>query len=99
MDWSSIEPVLAANLFGETALVEHFEAGGDIYIPVAEALALDRTAAKVVVLAQIYGQGVLSLATRLGRSEDETRELVGQVNDYLGNITKATPAHPPGGCV
>src|SRR4030095_8120330 len=92
MDWSWTKPVWAPNLFGETALVEHFEAGGYIYIPVAEALAIDRTAAKVVVLAQIYGQGVLSLATRLGRREDETRELVGQVNDYLGNITKATRA-------
>ena len=92
MDWASIEPVLAANLFGEQTLLDHFEAGGDIYEPVAKAVDVERPVAKVILLAQIYGQGVLSLSTRLGRSEDETRELVDQVNAYLGNITSATRA-------
>jgi DNA polymerase-1 len=89
MDWSAIEPVLAANLFGELELLEHFEAGGDIYQPVADAIRVERPVAKVVLLAQIYGQGALGLATRLGRDEDETKLLVARVNDYLGNIAKA----------
>jgi len=81
--------VLAANLFGEHDLLAHFEAGGDIYQPVADAVGVERPVAKVVLLAQIYGQGALGLATRLGRSEDETRDLITGVNAYLGNIAKA----------
>ena len=89
MDWASIEPVIAANLFREYDLLDHFEAGGDVYEPVAEAAVIPRKAAKTVLLAQLYGQGVLGLAGRLDRSEDETRAIVGRVNAYIGNIAEA----------
>jgi DNA polymerase I len=79
LDWSSIEPVLFANLAGEEAMLAPFEAGGDLYQPVAEAAGVDRKTAKVVLLAQLYGQGVDMLAAALGRSPDDTREVINRI--------------------
>jgi DNA polymerase I len=92
LDWSSIEPVLFANLTGETALLEHFEAGGDIYEPVAAAAGVTRKTAKVVLLAQLYGQGARALGTGLGLDENETKALVAKVMDPLTEIRAATRA-------
>lgn len=75
LDWSSIEPVFLANAAGEAALIEQFEAGGDLYQPVADAAGVERAQAKTVLLAAMYGQGIPSLAMRLGVSEDEARRI------------------------
>jgi len=92
MDWSSIEPVFFANAAGATGLIEHFEAGGDLYMPIAEAAKCDRTTAKVVLLAQLYGQGAKSLAGRLGIDDEEAYQLVAQVRGAMPEITKASDA-------
>jgi len=92
LDWSSIEPVLFANLVGETALIEHFETGGDLYQPVADAAGVARPVAKTVLLAQNYGQGVAKLAALLGRSEDETRQIINAVMGPLPRIREAMVA-------
>lgn len=92
MDWSSIEPVIIANVAGETSLIEHFEAGGDIYEPVAKAAGVDRKTAKTTLLAQFYGQGYRELAVRLGRGEDETKQLVADLMQPLTEIRKAIRA-------
>jgi DNA polymerase I-like protein with 3'-5' exonuclease and polymerase domains len=92
MDWASIEPCIIANAAGETALIEHFERGGDIYEPVARAAGVDRKTAKVVFLAQCYGQGPTELGVRLGRSYDEARELIDIVMRPLTQIRKAIRA-------
>ena len=73
MDWSSIEPVLFANLASEVGMVAEFEAGGDLYEPVARAAGVSRKTAKVILLAQFYGQGVRKLAWSLGVDEDEAK--------------------------
>ena len=92
MDWSSIEPVYFANVTGETALIEEFEAGGDLYQPVAEAAGVSRKVAKVILLAQLYGQGPMALALRLDRDEDETRALIERVMGPYEQIRKASRA-------
>jgi DNA polymerase-1 len=92
MDWSSIEPVIIANVSGETKLIDQFEAGGDIYLPVAEAAGVDRKTAKMVLLAQFYGQGYRELAVRLNRDEDETKKLVDELMRPFGQIRKAIRA-------
>ena len=89
MDWSSIEPVFFANAVGETALIEVFEQGGDLYIPVAEAAGVTRKDAKVILLAQLYGQGPAKLAGSLGRDEDEAREVVGAVMGRMPRVRDA----------
>lgn len=89
MDWSSIEPVFFANAVGETSLIEEFEGGGDLYLPVAAAAGVDRKTAKVILLAQLYGQGYRSLAGRLGVDEDDAKDVVDKVMARMPKIKKA----------
>lgn len=86
LDWASIEPTFAANVFGDTDVIAEFEAGGDIYLPVAEAAGVTRKVAKVVLLAQLYGEGAPSLANDLGITVDEARELSGRVMARMPKI-------------
>jgi DNA polymerase I-like protein with 3'-5' exonuclease and polymerase domains len=66
IDWSQIEPVLSANLAGDLDAVRHYEAGGDFYQAVADHAGISRKKAKVVLLAQIYGEGLKKLSDDLG---------------------------------
>lgn len=79
VDWSTIEPVTMAVCAGDDGFLEPFFNGGDLYIPVARAAGLippdisdeeaathkGRKAAKVIILAAMYGQGKASLAAGL----------------------------------
>lgn len=64
IDWSQMEPVLAANLSNDAGPLELYEssAGGDLYTVAANAAGVPRKTAKVVLLAMLYGQGIKSLA-------------------------------------
>lgn len=92
MDWSSIEPVFAGNVFGETEWIDGFEAGGDLYTPVAEAAGVDRKTAKIILLAQLYGQGYNSLASSLGVKPVEASALISRVMEPLEGITAGSEA-------
>jgi DNA polymerase I-like protein with 3'-5' exonuclease and polymerase domains len=90
MDWSSIEPVVIGNLAGQTEWIEQFEAGGDLYVPVAEAAGVSRKTAKVILLAQLYGQGITSLGWSLGLEHDETKALIDKVMGPLDQVRELT---------
>jgi DNA polymerase-1 len=92
LDWASIEPVLFANLAGETVLLDEFEAGGDVYLPIATAAGVTRKTAKVILLAQLYGQGRRQLAWQLGIGEDEAGDLVRRVMGQFTALATATSA-------
>lgn len=67
IDWSQIEPVLAANVAGDIDVLEGYEAGiSDLYTDIARFARVDRKHAKVILLAQLYGEGLLKLAVDLG---------------------------------
>ena len=90
LDWASIEPVFFGNAVGERDLITSFEAGEDLYLPVAQAAGVPRKVAKVVLLAQLYGQSVGSLAAALGRTEDDTAEIVHAVMSKMPRIKQVT---------
>lgn len=72
IDWSQIEPVMAANLAGdEQALVGYEQRGEKFYYGVAEAAGIGYKAAKIVLLAQLYGEGLDKLAADLTLSTEE----------------------------
>ena len=75
LDWKQIEPVVAALMARDEAFLGPFESGADLYAPVQEAAGIDRKAAKVVVLALMYGMGLEALATSLGVTEDEALKI------------------------
>lgn len=67
IDWSQIEPVLAANVAGDLEVLEGYENGtSDLYTDIAIFAAVKRKIAKVIMLAQLYGEGLLKLAHDLG---------------------------------
>jgi DNA polymerase I len=88
-DWSSIEPVVIANLAHASGMLAEFESGGDLYQPIADAAGIARQSAKVVLLAMLYGQGVASLALRLGVPEEEARQLQTSLKAAMPEVTEA----------
>lgn len=89
VDWSSIEPVVLANMAGDVDFITSFNNGGDLYIPLARKAGLigpevsdeeadhhpGRKKAKRVLLAAMYGQGMKSLAEQMGITVDEAYDL------------------------
>lgn len=66
IDWSQIEPVLAANIAGDVEVLEGYEAGvSDLYTDIARFSKVTRKEAKVILLAQLYGEGLAKLAVDL----------------------------------
>lgn len=97
IDWSSIEPVVLANAAHDWTFIGEFNNGGDLYIPAAKIGGLipahlseeeakehpGRKQAKVVVLANMYGQGKQLLASNLGVSVDEAMQIKDQYNQGM----------------
>lgn len=92
MDWSSVEPVFFGNVVGETGMVERFEAGGDLYQPIADLAGVDRPTAKVILLAQLYGQGATELGRRLELAPEAAKALIDKVLEPLPMIRKGIRA-------
>lgn len=83
IDWSQIEPVLVANIAGDTKAVEYYEQGGKFYNAIVDGSdqRVDYKAAKTTLLAQLYGEGITKLARDLKISVEEAtkiRELIWQ---------------------
>lgn len=79
IDWSSIEPVLAANLAGDIGPIEDYEAGHKIYDAVSRYAGTSYKVSKVVLLAAMYGQGIGALAANLGVEHEDAISLQAQV--------------------
>jgi DNA polymerase I len=78
IDWSQIEPVVAANVAKETRVLRDYEnpeGKADMYETVAAMARVSRKEAKVMLLAQMYGQGIARLAGSMGITLDEAYEI------------------------
>jgi DNA polymerase-1 len=91
IDWSQIEPVIAANLAGDIDVIERYEdpsVKADMYTPVAEKAGLERKAAKTILLGILYGLGMDKLANDLECSVEEAYELRRQVFRAMPHTAK-----------
>jgi DNA polymerase-1 len=81
IDWSQIEPVIAANLSNDSGPLGVYESdtGGDLYTVAADAAGVPRKTAKVVLLAMLYGQGIRSLAKGIGVDLEAAKEIRAKV--------------------
>jgi DNA polymerase-1 len=86
LDWSSVEPVLAAAMARDAAVYGPFEDGQDLYLPIAEAAGVDRSTAKVVLLGLLYGMGRRALAAALGVEEDAAAALSARVRAAMPGV-------------
>lgn len=77
IDWSQIEPVVAANMAKDTKVLSDYESQGrDLYETVAElAGGITRKKAKTVLLAQMYGEGMTKLSLDLGITMEQAWDL------------------------
>jgi DNA polymerase-1 len=75
IDWSQIEPVIVANVAGDKAAVARYEAGEKFYDAVAKFAGISYKIAKVVLLAQLYGEGLPKLATDLRITVEEAKKI------------------------
>lgn len=66
IDWSQIEPVLAANVAGDVDVLQGYESGeSDLYSDLSKFAKVKRKQAKTILLGNLYGEGLLKLAVDL----------------------------------
>jgi DNA polymerase-1 len=101
IDWSAIEPVIVANLAGEASMYLHYETWypdkkdretgelgtyGDIYEGIAEMAEVERKIAKVILLAQLYGEGIVKLSADLKVPQMSAKQLKAKIFEGLPNV-------------
>lgn len=83
LDWSQIEPVIAANFARDHDMLAGYESGKDFYEGITEWVDVDRKMAKKTLLAQLYGEGITRLAADLGVTKDQAYELQDRIFETL----------------
>jgi DNA polymerase I-like protein with 3'-5' exonuclease and polymerase domains len=85
-DYSQIEPRIIASFSKDPVMLETYRTGGDIYTAVGETMGVDRKAGKVLVLSIAYGVGPDKIASQIGCSVEEARELLEDFSDKFKNV-------------
>jgi DNA polymerase I-like protein with 3'-5' exonuclease and polymerase domains len=87
-DYSQIEPRVIASFSQDPRLVNNYLSGGDIYTTIGDTMGVDRKAGKVLVLAISYGVGPDKIATSIGCSVQEAKDLLNRFEKEFSSITK-----------
>ena len=87
-DYSQIEPRVIASLAHDPVLIENYLTGGDIYTTIGDTMGVDRKAGKVLVLAISYGVGPDKIATSIGCSVKEAKDLLTRFEKEFSSIAK-----------
>jgi DNA polymerase-1 len=94
-DYSQIELRLLAHLSGDPAFVEAFRSGGDIHrqtaalifaVAPAEVTAEQRSRAKTINFATIYGQGARALGRQLGIGYEEAQRFIDEYFERFAGV-------------
>jgi DNA polymerase-1 len=75
-DYSQIEPRVLASFSGDRIMCTSYLDGVDIYVTIGNIVGVDRSAAKTLVLAMMYGVGPDKIAESIGVSVYEARNLL-----------------------
>jgi DNA polymerase I-like protein with 3'-5' exonuclease and polymerase domains len=87
-DYSQIEPRVIAAFSNDPDLIENYRAGRDIYTTIGERLNIDRSSGKTMVLALSYGIGPDKVATSIGCSMTEARQLMTDFEEQFPRISQ-----------
>lgn len=82
-DYSQIEPRVLASFSQDRVLCSSYLEGADIYTTIGNTVGVDRSAAKTLVLAMMYGVGPDKVATTIGLSINDARKLL---DDFLAKF-------------
>jgi len=87
-DYSQIEPRIIASFSKDPIMIDTYLNGGDIYTAIGDAVGVDRSAGKTLVLSISYGVGPAKVAGSIGISELDARKLLGDFERKFKNISK-----------
>lgn len=87
-DYSQIEPRVLASFSGDRIMCTSYLEGVDIYTTIGDTVGVDRTAAKTLVLAMMYGVGPDKIADSIGVSTNEARNLLDSFMVKFPSVTK-----------
>jgi DNA polymerase I-like protein with 3'-5' exonuclease and polymerase domains len=87
-DYSQIEPRVIAALSQDPVLMNNYLTGGDIYTTIGDTMGVNRKAGKVLVLAISYGVGPDKIATSIGCTVTEAKDLLRNFEKKFSSIAK-----------
>ena len=87
-DYSQIEPRVIAALAQDPVLMNNYLTGGDIYTTIGDTMGVDRKAGKVLVLAISYGVGPDKIASSIGCSVTEAKDLLKNFESKFVSISR-----------
>jgi DNA polymerase I-like protein with 3'-5' exonuclease and polymerase domains len=85
-DYSQIEPRVIAAFSQDPIMVENYLNDGDIYTTIGDTMGVDRKAGKVLVLAISYGVGPDKIASSIGCTVTQARDLLKNFEQRFRNI-------------
>ncbi len=87
-DYSQIEPRVIAALSQDPVLMNNYLTGGDIYTTIGDTMGVNRKAGKVLVLAISYGVGPDKIASSIGCSLTEAKDLLKNFEQKFISISR-----------
>lgn len=87
-DYSQIEPRVIAAFSQDPILVDNYMTGGDIYTTIGNTMGVDRKAGKVLVLAISYGVGPDKIASSIGCTLQEAKNLLNRFEKQFISISR-----------
>jgi DNA polymerase I-like protein with 3'-5' exonuclease and polymerase domains len=101
-DYSQIEPRVIASFSEDPIMMDNYLEGKDIYTTIGDTMGVDRKAGKVLVLAMAYGVGPDKIATSIGCTKTEAKDLLDRfakefpaISIYRSKVISATRAGKP----
>ena len=87
-DYSQIEPRVIASFSEDPIMMDNYLNGKDIYTTVGDTMGVDRKAGKVLVLAMAYGVGPDKIASQIGCTKTEAKDLLDRFANEFSSISK-----------
>ena len=87
-DYSQIEPRVIASFSEDPIMMDNYLNGKDIYTTVGDTMGVNRKAGKVLVLAMAYGVGPDKIASQIGCTKTEARDLLDRFASEFSSISK-----------
>jgi len=86
-DYSQIEPRVIASMSKDPIMMQNYLDGKDIYTTVGDTMGIDRKAGKTLVLAMAYGVGPAKIASQIGCSATEARDLLDRFSAEFSSVS------------
>jgi DNA polymerase I-like protein with 3'-5' exonuclease and polymerase domains len=87
-DYSQIEPRVIAAMSKDPIMMDNYLTGGDIYTTIGDTMGVNRKAGKVLVLAIAYGVGPDKIASQIGCTLQDARNLLNDFSEKFPSIGK-----------